>query len=144
MAQLPPEGECESGRQRTSLSAALSQVPSRVFSAAWHRARIGAAGLLVALVGGCNSRRAFAEGMFRNSGEVHKWMYDRVSLTQELQRAGFTDILGMDAHSSTFPQFPCEGMDHVGGRIRKPGSLYFEARRPAGTPSAPATGLTAR
>jgi predicted SAM-dependent methyltransferase len=44
-------------------------------------------------------------GIFRLSGEVHKWMYDRYSLGKLLRETGFQDIKDYRAEESGIPDF---------------------------------------
>jgi SAM-dependent methyltransferase len=73
---------------------------------------------------------ALREGIFRLSGEVHLWMYDRFSLAQALQRAGFVDARARAADDSDIPGFARYGLETRDGKPRKPDSLYLEARKP--------------
>lgn len=71
-----------------------------------------------------------AIGKFRLSGEVHKWMYDRVSLRLLLSRCGFTDIQVKTADRSSIPNFSSSGLDLApDGSVRKPDSLFMEASK---------------
>jgi predicted SAM-dependent methyltransferase len=71
------------------------------------------------------------EAVFRQSGEVHRWMYDRVSLSTLLKTAGFGDIQACSATRSSIPNFSSYGLDtHEDGSTRKPDSLFMEARKP--------------
>ena len=74
-------------------------------------------------------RAAVHEGLFRSSGEVHRWMYDRFSLGRLLGRAGFSDVRTRTARESAIPGFASYGLDVVDGRVRKPDSLFMEATR---------------
>lgn len=82
------------------------------------------------LVGGTDLRNAFREGMFRNSGEAHKWMYDRYSLRRLLQSCEYTDIKVCTASESRIANFNTYRLDAVDGITRKPDSLFMEALRP--------------
>ena len=94
----------------------------------WFRkARVRCAELAIAALLGRSSRRAFREGMFRNIGEVHRWMYDRVSLRQLLESAGFDDVRVCDATDSGIDRYADYQLDHDGQRVRKPDSLFVEA-----------------
>ena len=69
-------------------------------------------------------------GLFRISGEIHQWMYDRYSLTKLLQEAGFTDIKVCRANESAIPNFNSYLLDiEPDGKVRKPDSLFMEARK---------------
>lgn len=70
-------------------------------------------------------------GQFRLSGEIHQWMYDRYSLGKLLQEAGFEDIKVCKADESQIPNFNRYLLDiEPDGSIRKPDSLFMEARKP--------------
>ena len=68
---------------------------------------------------------------FRASGEVHQWMYDRVSLRRLLDMCGFADISACAAGESKIPNFSSYHLDvNEDGSVRKPDSLFMEARKP--------------
>jgi len=70
-------------------------------------------------------------GRFRLGGEVHRWMYDRVSLAELLVEVGFDAPLPTTATASAIPGFSGCALDaDASGRIRKPDSLFMEAARP--------------
>jgi len=70
-------------------------------------------------------------GKFRDSGEVHKWMYDRFSLRKLLESAGFIDAKVSAAGESAIPNFASFHLDQLqSGDVRKPDSLFMEARKP--------------
>jgi SAM-dependent methyltransferase len=72
--------------------------------------------------------RALIIGRFRQSGEIHKWMYDRYSLGRCLREAGFADVRQCTAHDSAIPGWQDYHLDtEPGGQIYKPDSLYVEA-----------------
>jgi predicted SAM-dependent methyltransferase len=69
-------------------------------------------------------------GRFRLSGEVHQWMYDRYSLGALLQVAGFRDGRVCRADESDIPDFNAYLLDiEADGSVRKPDSLFMEARK---------------
>ncbi len=69
---------------------------------------------------------------FRATGELHKWMYDRVSLSRLLLSTGFRDTRVCSAASSEIAGFASYGLDAApDGSPRKPYSLFMEARKPA-------------
>ena len=74
---------------------------------------------------------ALDEGLFRNSGEVHRWMYDRFSLKDLCGSLGFSDFQILSAPVSQVPEFASYKLDVVDGEIRKPDSLFIECRKPA-------------
>src|SRR5262249_35284271 len=63
-------------------------------------ARDRAACLAAYLVGGRGARARYELGAFRDSGEVHKWMYDRYSLARLMHRVGLISIVQCDAKTS--------------------------------------------
>lgn len=79
---------------------------------------------------GAEGPAALKEGLFRRSGEVHQWMYDRFSMQRALQAAGFVEPRVCPADESAIPGFAGYGLESVDGRARKPDSLYVEARKP--------------
>lgn len=85
---------------------------------------------LVAIVAGSEAKQALEEGLFRNSGEIHRWMYDRFSLRRLLEQAGFVDIRVCRADESRIPDFNSYNLDMVDGKIRKPDSLFVEGIKP--------------
>jgi len=92
--------------------------------------RILLANNLVTLIAGADARQAFQEGLFRNSGEIHRWMYDRFSLRRLLEQVGFIDVHIWQADQSQIPDFNNYGLDTVEGKVRKPDSLFMEGIKP--------------
>jgi SAM-dependent methyltransferase len=71
-------------------------------------------------------------GRFRLSGEVHAWMYDRLSLSHLLEDAGFQSVRVCGASDSAIPGYASYCLDaDANGLIRKPDSLFIEAQKPA-------------
>jgi predicted SAM-dependent methyltransferase len=68
-------------------------------------------------------------GRFRLSGEIHQWMYDRYSLHKLLTECGFRNIQKTNAFQSLIPNWEKYNLDAVGGKVRKPDSLFFEAMK---------------
>ena len=87
-------------------------------------------GWVVLLLAGKSARRSFKAGIFRSSGEVHQWMYDRFSLKRLLERAGFVDVKICTATESRIPEFEKYSLDALNGVARKPDSMYIEASKP--------------
>jgi SAM-dependent methyltransferase len=85
---------------------------------------------LVALVAGNEVKEAMEEGLFRRSGEIHCWMYDRFSLQRLFEKTGFVDIQVCQANQSRIPNFNSYNLDTKDGKTRKPDSLYMEAIKP--------------
>lgn len=86
---------------------------------------------LVTLLGGSSARRAWQEGCFRRSGEVHLQMYDRFLLARSLESAGFASARVCRADESEIPNFNTYQLDTSQGTARKPDSLYMEATKPS-------------
>jgi predicted SAM-dependent methyltransferase len=83
-----------------------------------------------ALVVGRKGMRAQAIGEFRESGEVHRNMYDRYSLTRALVQAGFSSPRIVGPAESAIPGWAGLHLDtEPDGRVYKPDSLYMEADR---------------
>ncbi len=107
----------------------LEIVAEMKFSNLVSRGRDVFACLVAGLIAGAKGRRAFQTGVFRASGEIHLWMYDRYSLKRILELAGLVDIKLCRANESDIPNFTSYGLDVVNGRIRKPDSLFMEGAK---------------
>ena len=67
-------------------------------------------------------------GRFRQSGEVHQWMYDRYSLAFLLEQRGFKNIVQRTATESYVPNWSSFNLDtESDGMVYKPDSLFMEA-----------------
>ena len=76
--------------------------------------------------------KADSVGRFRLGGEVHQWMYDRLSLARLLTVAGFDDVRVCSAIESSIAGFADYQLDaDNSGSVRKPDSLFMEARKPS-------------
>lgn len=72
------------------------------------------------------------EGQFRQSGEVHRWMYDRRSLAQLLGECGFVKARVCGPTETNINDFNHYLLDvEADGSTRKPDSLFMEATKPA-------------
>jgi len=68
---------------------------------------------------------------FRASGEIHKWMYDRHSLSVLVNQAGFQQFKVCAPDESRIPGFNSYLLDiNADGTTRKPDSLFVEAVKP--------------
>jgi SAM-dependent methyltransferase len=68
---------------------------------------------------------------FRHGGELHHWMYDRVSLRELLTAAGFERFGLVTARESSIPGWADDQLDMLPDAVpAKPDSLYAEAVRP--------------
>jgi predicted SAM-dependent methyltransferase len=64
------------------------------------------------------------------SGELHRWMYDEVSLASLLAKCGFREIRRVTADQSRIPGWNDFGLDlDPDGRPHQPGSVWMEAVR---------------
>jgi SAM-dependent methyltransferase len=74
--------------------------------------------------------QAYDAGLFRESGEVHLWMYDRYSLAKLLESAGFSGAEAVSATASRIHDWEKYHLDtEPDGSVYKPDSLYMEAVR---------------
>jgi len=83
---------------------------------------------------------AFAESVARgrdsganpvHPGELHRWFYDRYSLSKLLMSCGFREVSLCSATESRLHGFAEYDLDTTeDGRIRKPDSLFIEATKP--------------
>lgn len=96
----------------------------------WRRARRRAGSwLLQRLVR--LSPEVLAVARFRESGEVHHWLYDELALSALLERSGFRSVRRCAATESALAGWLAFGFDsEADGAARKPDSLYMEATRP--------------
>jgi len=69
-------------------------------------------------------------GRFRMGGEIHQWMYDRFSLKRILEASGFIDFEVKTAFDSNIPRWSSFNLDGKDGKVRKPDSLFVEAKKP--------------
>jgi len=71
-------------------------------------------------------------GRFRQSGEVHQWMYDRYSLALLLEKCGLEHIVQHPATESYISGWASFNLDtELDGTVYKPDSLFMEAIKPA-------------
>lgn len=69
-------------------------------------------------------------GDARKRGETHQWMYDRISLSELLERLGYRNIIIQHYNTSQIPnwqQYNLDADEH--GRQYKPKSIYIEATK---------------
>jgi len=69
------------------------------------------------------------------TGELHKWIYDRLSLRLLLEEAGYADVRVESYDTSAMPEWKLYGLDTAasGDGPRKPDSLYMEGIKPSVT-----------
>lgn len=86
--------------------------------------------ILVRLVAGRTALRAFDIGSMRLGGEVHQWMYDRVTLRLLLIHSGFRDPVVRTADGSAIRDWLTYHLDQLpDGTVIKPDSLFMEATK---------------
>lgn len=69
-------------------------------------------------------------GNFRESGEIHQWMYDRFSLKRLLKSANFVEITQTNEFESAILNWSSYELDVKDGKIHAPNSLIMEAVKP--------------
>jgi hypothetical protein len=94
------------------------------------RVREKIAGWIIYLIGGKAAFKNFKIGLFRSSGEIHQWMYDRYSLKRLLEKTGFVHVKICAANESCITDFGSYHLDVLNGKARKPDSIYVEASKP--------------
>lgn len=97
------------------------------------KVRRGLSRTAVAVLEGPEASAAYRESAFRRSGEVHRWMYDRLSLRRLLEQTGFGEVAVVTALESRIGGFAAYELDAVTGATRKPDSLFIEAVKLAST-----------
>ena len=117
---------CRAAKQKTT----LEKLKSKRISWFVTKIRNKIAEGMVLAIAGRQAQQAFREGVFRQSGEVHRWMYDRYSLGRLLKRSGFSNIRVCKADESGIINFNYYELDLYKGKIRKPDSLFIEAVKP--------------
>jgi ubiquinone/menaquinone biosynthesis C-methylase UbiE len=91
-----------------------------------YKIRVKIAEVFVGVIAGKEAKIAFQKGIFRQSGELHRWMYDRFSLERLLTEIGFVDIQCCRADESRIFNFNDYQLDTINGVVRKPDSLFME------------------
>jgi SAM-dependent methyltransferase len=79
---------------------------------------------------GTKGYKAAKVALFRELGEIHKWMYDSYSLIEILKEVGFVENVKKSAFESSIPNFTYFQLDTAEGLVRKPNSLYVEGIKP--------------
>ena len=95
-----------------------------------HGLRRGLCRKVVRLLLGAEAGSALDEGLFRSEGEIHRWMYDRFSLRELVESAGFENFSVCEAFESQIPDYAEYELDVVGDLIRKPDSIFIECQKP--------------
>lgn len=111
----------ESSRTLCSfLRSAIRRMPSRIQR------------LILQLALGAEGGNTLDEIRFRQSGEIHRWMYDRFSITRLMEKSGFVDTSIVDAFTSGISFFREWALDEKDGVVRKPDSIFVEGQKPPG------------
>lgn len=97
----------------------------------WQNLRPNLAAMAVRLLLGNQYEVALEESVFRNGGEIHKWMYDRFSLTELCRQVGFHNAVVCDAYTSGIQDFRQYQLDGDESEVFKPDSLYIECQKPS-------------
>lgn len=75
--------------------------------------------------------KALQIGYYRQNGEVHKWMYDRYSLSLLLKNCGLENIVQRSATESYHDSWSSFNLDtEPNGNIYKPDSFFMEGIKP--------------
>ena len=103
----------------------FKQLLNNFFNLSWHKEN-----LLKAFLND-SDYEALRYGRFTQSGELHKHMYDRVSLIELLNKVGFIKCRAHSHLSSFISNWREFHLDNTkSGEPRKPDSLYLEAVKP--------------
>lgn len=97
----------------------------------WRRLRDAAHVGVARAIGGARLAGIVREGIFQDSGEVHRWMYDDHTLSAALREAGFVDPRRMELGDSEIPDWLTYDLELRDGMPLKPHSLVVEAKKPA-------------
>lgn len=109
----------------------LQKILSKSPSFLVNKARLALAKAAVRIIAGSEASSAFNESIFRASGELHLWMYDRFSLGKLLMGTGFTDVRVCRFDESRISDFTTFLLDNTPqDTIRKADSLFMEAAKP--------------
>ena len=120
---MEADGDKKKGRVRAL--GPVHTVVRKIRSLGWHLQRLCRRALL-----GKRGMLYYDIGYFRTLGEVHLWMYDRVSLGDVLLKTRFVAPRLQTAGRSAIAGWKTYCLDcDSHGRVRKPDSLYMEAGR---------------
>lgn len=109
----------------------LTRLRAKGTKAVIQKVREKIAAVCVGIIAGSEAKSAFEEGLFRASGEIHRWMYDRFSLGRLLNDVGFSDARVCKFDESRIPDFTSYLLDNTPqGTMRKTDSLFMEAVKP--------------
>lgn len=120
--QAEPYWENKPPARRTLIRRIRENKPGQIFL---KLREIAAKAIVGALLGG-RGIEALAVGLFRGSGEVHRWMYDSYSILCLLEECGFRQVVSCQANESRIPGFEKYELDVINGRVIKTNSLFVE------------------
>lgn len=127
LANAKPEQETIAPVSRSAAPSPTSALPKTVKPRA--PVRIRWAKKLIKWLWGPQALKWLEVGKFLDSGEVHRWMYDRYSLRELTQRCRFVDFRVCTAIESYLPGFAEYELDQVANAVRKPDSIFVECRK---------------
>lgn len=84
--------------------------------------------ILIGVFLGKKMQSAFEDALFRGSGEIHYWAYDRYSLKTLLESHGFNSVECVGPNESRIQNFSYFKLDSCSDVVRKPDSIFVEAR----------------
>lgn len=84
---------------------------------------------IIMLIGGRDELNNYNLGKFRNSGEIHKKMYDSYSLELLLNEHNFKEVSIQNHNTSFIKDFSSFNLDSENDNIIKPDSLFIEAKK---------------
>ena len=94
----------------------------------WERILRRVAFALLRLTDCADYENSLEIGLFRQTGEVHKWIYDEISLKKLFHEIGFKKITVQSAKSSLIPKWNSYLLDiEEDGSVNKPDSFFMEA-----------------
>ncbi|MEM7785583.1 MAG: methyltransferase domain-containing protein [Planctomycetota bacterium] len=112
--------------QNRDIKTSSTQSKWALFANSFSRLKLRMAFRVVRWLLGRKAEKAFREGLFRSQGEIHRWMYDRYSLKDICESAGFDEFKVCYADESRIDSFTSFDLDTVSGKVRKPDSLFVE------------------
>ena len=121
-----PQNECPENFSENTTQPSPTERLRRVF----RHLRERLARKSVRLFLGRTGESALVSGLFREQGEIHRWMHDRFSMNHLCQRLGFSQFRICGPESSSIADFATYQLDAVRGVVRKPDSLFVECRKP--------------
>jgi SAM-dependent methyltransferase len=112
-------------------SSFISKLRKTTFKSCWYYFRVRLTYAFSMLIWGKHGPQLIKEALFRSSGEIHKWMYDRYSIQDILIKSGFNNTRICSAHESLIDGWKTFNLDtEPNGAIYKPDSLFCEAIKP--------------